>query len=118
MTYRTFNSENYPVTSIYNKINEDGVSGIWEQIKPDVADIMFEDYSIPFKSKDDPTFIEFIDQGEWLNVPDLKNIYASFTQSKGYTANSVFFANKSTSNEQIQNLPSSSDDNDAVKTFN
>ena len=81
-------------SELYQSILEQGIDPVWEKLKENVANTMFEEFGSLFLSREDEKFIDFIDSGQFVEVPELSRIDEFFRNSKGYSTNSNFF-NKS-----------------------
>lgn len=58
--------------ALVNKIDQKGIESIWNTIKPVVCDRMFEEFGEVYKGRDDPEFIALIDQGQWVDLSQVK----------------------------------------------
>ncbi len=71
-------------TRLISQVKEDGVAAIWDQIKGNVADRMFDEFGSLFQNRDHHAFTNLIEAGQFAELPDLSIFQEQVQNSKGY----------------------------------
>jgi predicted Fe-Mo cluster-binding NifX family protein len=71
-------------TRLIAQVKEDGVEMIWDQIKGNVADRMFDEFGSLYRGRADYSFTGLIDAGQYTELPDLSIFQESIQNSEGY----------------------------------
>ena len=88
------------ITALLKRVEEDGVSAIWDEIKDNVSAQMFEEFGSLYINKEDARFTGLVDAGEYAPLGQLPSFQKELSESKGYrqycsatlTSSSAFFA--------------------------
>ena len=56
---------------LITKLQEDGVEVIWDQIKGNVSDRMFDEFGSLYRGREDDVFTGLINAGPYVGLPDL-----------------------------------------------
>ena len=72
------------ITARLKKIEEDGVSAIWDVLRETVAKRMFDEFGSLYTSKDDQRFTGLVDGGLYLNIEQLPCFQKVLSESEGY----------------------------------
>ena len=71
-------------TRLISQVKEDGVEVIWDQIKGNVADRMFDEFGSLYRDRADHSFTDLIEVGLYTELPDLSIFQEQVQSSKGY----------------------------------
>ena len=71
-------------TGLISKIKEDGVEEIWDNIKDNVADRMFDEFGSLYTDRENNGFTDLIEAGVYTDLPDLRIFQEQIENSKGY----------------------------------
>ena len=71
-------------TQLMRQVKEDGVEVIWDQIKGNIADRMFDEFGSLYLDKADHSFAGLIEAGQYTELPDLNIFQEQAQNSKGY----------------------------------
>ena len=72
---------------LISDVKDDGIEVIWNSIREEVADIIFEEFNEIFKSRNDKEFNDFIQTGLDVELGDLKQFQEQLEKSEGYRKN-------------------------------
>ena len=72
------------ISALLKKIEEDGVSVIWDKIKENVSTRMFEEFGSLYDNKEDARFAGLVDAGQYVNLGQLPSFQKILSESKGY----------------------------------
>lgn len=76
--------ESVSFTNLMVQVKEDGVEVIWNQIKGNITNRMFDEFGSLYQDRADRTFTDFIDAGKYTTLPDLSIFQKQLQNSKGY----------------------------------
>ena len=71
-------------TQLISQVKEDGVEVIWDQIKGNVANRMFDEFKSLYQDRADHLFSGLIESGVYAELPDLSIFQKQIEESKGY----------------------------------
>ena len=72
---------------LISEVKDNGIEVIWNSIKEEVADIIFEEFNEVFKSRNDKEFNDLIQAGLYVDLGDLKQFEEQLEKSEGYRKN-------------------------------
>ena len=71
-------------TRLITQVKENGVEVLWDQIKGNVADRMFDEFGSLYRDRADQSFTDLIDAGLHAELPDLSIFQKQIQSSRGY----------------------------------
>jgi hypothetical protein len=71
-------------TRLISQVKEDGIEVMWNQIKGNVADRMFDAFGSLYRDRVDHSFTGVIEAGQYTELPDLSIFQEQVQSSKGY----------------------------------
>ncbi len=78
-------SELHQFTRLITQIgNDECVDVIWNEIKTEIANRLFNEFSILYKNEEDPQFIQLVEGGQYLKLTDLHRFQKQILDSSGY----------------------------------
>ena len=98
-------------TRLMSQVKEDGFEVIWDQIKGDVADRMFDKLSSLYRDSKDDSFTDLIKSGQYMELPDLSIFQEQVQSSEGYRQfcsqimwhrSGMFFSHKTFATDHIE----------------
>ena len=71
-------------TQLVSQVKKHGVEVIWDQIKGNVANRMFDEFSSLYRDRADHSFTGLIEAGQYTELPDLSIFQKQVQSSEGY----------------------------------
>ena len=71
-------------TQLMSQVKEDGVAVIWDKIKGNVADRMFDEFGSLYQDRADHSFTGLVETGQYTELPDLCIFQEQVQNSRGY----------------------------------